>query len=86
MVFALLFLVLAEREGALTLNHVVDNGWAIATLILWFKTESNIRISRLAMKQPTWLGKLRVACEMYGRPDAADPKISRRFCVRAGTL
>ena len=54
--------------------------------MLWFKTERNIRISRLAMQQPTWLSKLRVACEMYGRPDAADPMIAKRFYVRAGLI
>lgn len=86
MVFALLFLVLTEKEGTLSPHYVEEHGRAIRTFMQWFKTESNIRISRLAMRQSTWLGRLRVACEMYVRPDAADPKIARRFCVRAGPV
>lgn len=84
MVYALLYLVFLEQEGILGSGQVERMDAAIANFMERFKTRSNIRVARLAMQQPTLLGKLRVACEMYGRPDKADPKVAKRFYIRAG--
>jgi hypothetical protein len=37
-----------------------------------FGTERNARLAKRAMAQETWLGKLSVAFQLYGRADATD--------------
>jgi hypothetical protein len=41
-----------------------------------FKSKSNSRIARHAVRQETWLKTLQVALRLYGREDAADDDVS----------
>ncbi len=72
LIYNLLIIYLLEEEGLLD-DFMVERllpGTSIISAL--FKTESNARISRLAMAQETWLEKFCVACELYGRKDVAD--------------
>ncbi|CAG8118958.1 unnamed protein product [Penicillium nalgiovense] len=79
MVLHLLTVVLLEEEGLL------DN-WVVKTIepgvvkpVALFLSGYNHEIGDLALTQDTWLKKLQVAFELYGRADPADEIMTRRF-------
>ena len=76
LIYNLLVVFLLEEEGLLDDFMVERLNPGILLTSAWFQTESNARIARQAMAQDTWLGKLYVACELYGRGDVADHDVA----------
>ncbi|KAJ6183861.1 hypothetical protein N7519_005162 [Penicillium mononematosum] len=79
MVLHLLTVVLLEEEGLL-------DDWAVKIIepgvvkpVALFLSEYNHEIGELALTRDTWLKKLQVAFELYGRADPADKIITRMF-------
>ncbi|KAI0852300.1 SET domain-containing protein [Daldinia vernicosa] len=80
MIYHLLAAFLLEEEGLLDyLARERLEPFMVAISPL-FETESNVRIVKNVMAEPTWLGKVHMAFRLYGRADAADetlPKMLR---------
>ncbi|KAI2731881.1 hypothetical protein CBS147332_1020 [Penicillium roqueforti] len=77
MVLHLLMVVFLEEEGLLDdwAVKVVEQG--AVTPVFWCQSEYNYEIADLALAQDTWLEKLQVAFQIYGRTDPADEMIAR---------
>ncbi|CDM31388.1 SET domain [Penicillium roqueforti FM164] len=77
MVLHLLMVVFLEEEGLLDdwAVKVVEQG--AVTPVFWCQSEYNYEIADLALAQDTWLEKLQVAFQIYGRTDPADQMIAR---------
>jgi SET domain len=84
LIYDLLVVYLLEEEGILDNLMVVRLGPGILRTVAEFKTESNAKISRLAMAQETWLEKLCMAFRLYGRGDVADDAIAVRLRMLHG--
>lgn len=76
-VHLLLMSTLLEQEGILEIAvHGQYNGMVMQIMCACFKTQSNAKVANLAMKQETWLERLRVAWKLYGKPDMGDCSFS----------
>ena len=82
LIYNLLVVYLLEEEGLLDDFMVERCNPGILQTTALFKTESNARIARLAIRQETWLEKFCMAFRLYGREDVAD----HAFAVRLRML
>jgi hypothetical protein len=82
LIYNLLVVYLLEEEGLLDDFMVERCNPGILQTTALFKTESDARIARLAIRQETWLEKFCVAFRLYGRGDVAD----HAFAVRLRML
>ena len=78
MVLHLLIVVLLEEEGLLDdwAVKIVEPG--VVAPVFWGVSEYNHEIGDLALAQDTWLKKLQVAFQLYGRTDPADQMVARK--------
>jgi len=72
LVYGLLIIFLLEEEGLLDDIMLERLRPGILTVVTLFKTRSNARVSRLAMRRKSWRERLHMAFKLYGRGDVAD--------------
>jgi hypothetical protein len=75
-VFTLLTIFLIEEEGLLDDLMVERLNPSLIGTISLFKSTSNQSIATLALSQESWLKKLLVGLQLYGRKDAADHEVT----------
>lgn len=75
-IYTLLTIFLIEEEGLLDDFMVERLRPSLIRIAGLFKLESNCSIARLAMNQKSWLKRLLVGFELYGRKDTADHEVT----------
>ncbi|KAK2877135.1 hypothetical protein FQN49_001379 [Arthroderma sp. PD_2] len=84
LIYRLFIMYLMEEEGQLDDLTVALHSEEIDKILIFFRTESNLEIARLALRQKTWLGKLLMAFRLYGQRDAADHIAMAYFGDKSG--
>jgi hypothetical protein len=76
LIYALLTMFFLEEEGLLDDFMDARLRPSLTQTVQLFKSKSNKSIAGLAMEQKTWVKKLEVAFELYGREDPADYEVT----------